>query len=258
MSWALRRQIKYLSFVLLFVGFILFLLLSPIIFKKPTCFDGKQNQEETGIDCGGPCSLVCKQETIAPVVLWSRAFPVIANSHNLVAFVENRNKDAGVVSASYEFRVYDSNNKLLGRRQGKTFIPPNQQFAIFESRFDAGASTLKSVTFEFLPPLTWVKKQPTLQSLPIRVSNIIFDDNPETPTLSAIINNDSFYDLPEFEVVAILYDINNNAINASKTKKDRLANNSSLPVYFTWPEILSSIPVTQDVMVLINPFSVSF
>jgi hypothetical protein len=258
MSWALRRQIKYLFIVFLFAGFILFLFLMPVIFKESTCFDGKQNQGETGIDCGGPCLLVCKQETIAPIILWSRAFPVVGNSYNLVAYVENRNKDAGVVLASYEFRIYDTNNKLLGRREGKTFIPPNQQFAIFESRFDAGLSSPKSVTFEFLPPLTWVKKEPTLQSLPIRVSNIIFNDNPETPTLSAIINNDSFYDLPEFEVVAILYDEKNNAINASKTKKDRLSNNSNLSVYFTWPEILSSTPVTQDVMILINPFSVSF
>lgn len=258
MSWALRRKIKYLAFLFLFIGFIFFLLLSPIIFKKPTCFDGKQNQGETGIDCGGPCILVCKEEAIAPVVLWSRAFNVVDSSYNLVAYVENRNKNAGVVLASYEFRIYDTNNKLLGRREGKTFIPPNQQFAIFESRFDAGESSIKSVTFEFLSPLTWVKKEPSLQSLPIKVSNIVFDDNPETPSLSAVINNDSFYDLPEFEVVAILYDINNNAINASKTKKDRLLNNSSSSVYFTWPEILSSTPVTQDVIILINPFSVSF
>lgn len=258
MSWASRRQFKYLSVFLLVVALIIFAFLYPIIFKKPTCFDNKQNGTETGIDCGGICSLMCKEDITEPVVLWSRAFPVIGNSYNLVAYIENRNKNSGVINAPYEFRIYDTNNKLLGRREGQTFIPPNQQFAIFESRFDAGQSQIKTVTFEFINPLIWVKKNPTLQNLKIYVSDIIFNDNVDTPSLSARIKNDSIHDIPEFDAIAILYDVDHNAINASKTHKDKLLNNSSLPVIFTWPEILSATPLTQDVMILINPFSVSF
>lgn len=240
------------------MALVIFAIISPIIFKKPTCTDSKQNGDETGVDCGGSCSLMCKSDISSPVVLWSRSFPVIGNNYNLVAFVENRNKNSAVAVASYEFRIYDSDNKLLGRRVGKTFIPPNQQFAVFESRFDAGQNDIKSVTFEFLPPLVWVKKAPTIQTLPISVNNIVFDNNKNTPTLSAIVNNDSIYDLPEFDVIAILYDINHNAINASKTHKDKLLNNNKTSIVFTWPEILSSIPVTQDILVQVNPFSVSF
>lgn len=258
MSWASNRQFKYFSGLVFFVGLVAFAFLYPIIFKTPTCFDLKQNGTETGVDCGGSCSLMCKADVSDPVVLWSRAFPVINSNYNLVAYVENRNKNAGIISASYEFRVYDSNNKLLGRREGKTFIPPNQQFAVFESRFDVGQSQVKSVSFEFLSPLVWIKKAPTLQILPIHVSNIIFDDNKDTPNLSAVITNDSIYDLPEFDVVAILYDSQHNAINASMTHKDQLLNNKSLPVVFTWPEILSALPTTKDVLVQINPFLVSF
>jgi len=258
MSWASSRQFKYLAIFLLVIGLIIFIFIYPLIFKKATCSDNKQNGAEIGIDCGGTCSRMCEEEITNPVVLWSRAFSVVGSNYNLVAFVENRNKNSGVISASYEFRVYDANNKLLGRREGKIFIPPNQQFAIFESRFDSGESQLKSVTFEFLPPLVWIKKAPTLQTLPINVNNIIFDNNKDTPNLSAIVNNDSIYDLPEFDVIAILYDADHNAINASKTHKDKLLNNNSLPVVFTWPEILSAFPVTKDILIQINPFSVSF
>lgn len=258
MSWASSRQFKYLFIFLLVIGLIIFIFIYPLIFKKATCFDNKQNGTEIGIDCGGICSRMCEEEITDPVVLWSRAFPVVGSNYNLVAFVENRNKNSGVFSASYEFRIYDINNRLLGRREGKTFIPPNQQFAIFESRFDSGESELKSVTFEFLPPFIWVKKEPTLQNLPIRVSDIIFDDNKDTPNLSAVIRNESIYDLPEFDVIAILYDTEHNAINSSKTHKDKLLSGNNLPVVFTWPEILSSFPATKDVLVQINPFSVPF
>lgn len=258
MSWATRRQFKYLSGLFIFIALVVFAFSYKLIFKAPTCQDGKQNGEETGLDCGGKCSLMCASEVTAPVVIWSRAFNIVDSSYNLVALVDNRNKNSGVVKAGYEFRIYDTNNKLIGRRQGETFIPPNQQFAIFESRFDAGKSEIRSVSFEFSPTLSWIKKEPTLQSLPVSVSKINLDNNPDTPTLSALIDNNSVYDIPEFDVIAILYDENHNAINASKTHKSNLKNNTSLPVYFTWPETLSEIPITKDVLIQINPFSVSF
>jgi len=258
MSWASRRQFKYIFIILLFVGVIVFIIIYPILFKQATCFDSKQNGTEEGIDCGGSCSIMCQSDISEPVVKWSRAFHVVDNSYNLVAFVENSNRESGVKVASYEFRIYDKNNTLLGRREGTTFIPPNQQFAVFESRFDAGENEIKSVSFEFLSPLVWVKKTTILQTLPISIKNISMDNNENTPTLSATINNNSIYDLPEFDVIAILYDAEGNAINASKTHKPKLLSDNSLPVVFTWPEALSAVPVMQDIMVLINPFSISF
>ena len=258
MSWATRRQFKYLSILLIIIVLIVFAIIYPVIFKKPTCSDGKQNGTETGIDCGGMCNRMCTSEIAEPAVLWSRAFHVTGSNYNLVAYVENRNKDSGVYNAPYEFRIYDTDNKLIGRREGTTFIPPNQQFAIFESRFDSGQAKIKSVSFEFLPSLVWIKKDPTLQTLPINVNKIIMDNNVNTPSLSAVVNNDSIQDLPGFDVIAILYDLNHNAINASKTHKDKLQNSSNLPIVFTWPESLSAVPVTEDILISINPFTVSF
>jgi len=258
MSWASRRQLKYFSGFMFVIALIVFAFIYPMIFKKATCSDLKQNGEETGIDCGGACARVCEEETTAPVILWSRFFPVVDTNYNLVAFVENRNKGTAVLNAQYEFRIYDTNNKLIGRRQGTTFIPPNQQFAVFESRFNSGESKIKSVSFEFIQPLLWVKKAPTLQLLPIHVEDINLDNNVDTPTLYANIVNDSIYTIPEFDVIAILYDETGNAINASKTHKSKLSNNDILPVVFTWPEAFSSIPATKDILISIDPFSVSF
>jgi hypothetical protein len=258
MSWAARRQLKYFSGFMLIVAMIVFAFIYPIIFKEATCQDGKQNGEETGVDCGGKCQVVCTEDTIAPAVVWSRAFKIIGNNYNLVAYIENRNKTAAAYEVDYEFRAYDVNNKFIGRKEGKTFIPPNQPFAVLETRFNSGKSELKTISFDFTSKITWVKKSPVLTTLPLRISNILMDNNEDTPTLKATINNDSVYDLPEFEVVAILYDQEGNAINASKTQKSGLNSNSNTPVVFTWPEALESIPVTQDVLVQINPFSVSF
>ena len=258
MSWASRRQFQYFGGLVLFLGLIAFLFIYPSFNKTSTCSDGVKNGDETGVDCGGSCQRVCNAEVSEPVILWSRAFPVTGNVFNLVAFVENHNKSAGIQNVSYEFRIYDTNNLLIGRRVGSTFIPPNQQFAVFEPRFDSGQSQVKSVTFGFTGSFIWIKKDPIIQTLPIKVDNIIFGDDKNFPTLSARVNNDSIYDLPAFDVIAILYDVNHNAINASKTQKDGLASGMNSLLSFSWPQPFSANPITNDILVQINPFTISF
>ena len=258
MTWAGKRKLQYLGGFFGFIFIILFIFLYPYIFKKPACTDGKMNGAETGIDCGGICSRMCPSSTSEPVILWSRAFPVTGNVYNFVAYIENQNKNSAIENISYEFRAYDENNRLLGRKQGSTYIPPNKQFAIFEPRFDAGESKVKSITFEFVPPYDWVKKEPSLNTLQVLVDNVILGEDLKSPSLTARVKNESIYDIPLFEVIAILYDAEGNAINASKTFKDGLTSGDTTSVFFTWPNEFSRTPVVKDVLVSINPFSVSF
>lgn len=258
MSWAGRRQVTYVGGLLLFIGVVLFVIFYSVIFKAPTCSDGKKNNGELGVDCGGSCELMCSSQVSDPVVLWSRSFPVAGSAYNLLAYVENQNKSAGIREVSYEFKIYDTKNLLIGRRLGKTFIPPNQRVAIFEPRFDTGNAIPRSVTFEFTSPFVWVKKEPTIQTLPIRIDRISYGEDASAPTLTARMVNDSIYDLPAFDVVTILYNTEHNAISVSKTHKDNLLSNETTPLLFTWPRPFSEKPVTQDILPVINPFTTSF
>jgi hypothetical protein len=104
------------------------------------------NGTESGVDCGGSCRLYCSAQVSAPVVLWSRIFPISGSKYNLIAYVENQNIDAAVPDINYEFRVYDTEGKLIGRREGHTFIPPNQRFGIFEAHFDV-VKALQKIQF---------------------------------------------------------------------------------------------------------------
>jgi hypothetical protein len=259
MSWASRRQSKYLLGLFAVCAVILFAIAYPRLTKAPTCTDGKQDGNETGVDCGGLCDRMCMSDVSDPLILWSRAFQISGSTYSLVAYVQNQNKDAAVAEASYEFKVYDTNNTLIGRRDGTTFIPPNQQFAVFEPRFDAGQATVKSVSFEFTSsPLIWVKKAPTIQTLPITIDHIVMGANPSSPSLSAQVNNNSIYDLPSFNVVTILYDSDHNAISASETYNAGLPSNQSAPLLFTWPEAFRENVATKDILLQVNPFTTPF
>lgn len=258
MSWAGRRQFVYLAGLLIFIGVILFALFYSVLFKEPTCSDNVRNGGEIGVDCGGACMKFCSAQVLEPAILWSRAFHVSGSSYNVLAYVENKNKDAGAVEVPYEFRVYDEKGLLITTREGKTFIPPNQRFAIFESRIEAGNSIPKSVTFEFKGPFDWYKKEPVIQTQPIKIEKKILNDDTDSPAISAEVVNNSIYNLPQFDVIAIVYNEDRNAIGVSKTHVGGLNSNKRAPIYFTWPEAFPGKPVVQDLLLSIDPFTTPF
>src|SRR3989344_2833707 len=138
MSWAGRRQLLYAGVVLLIVlavsGYIAYSVLS----TPPLCFDGKQNGEEKGIDCGGTFSKLCANQALAPVVLWARAFETAPGTYAAAAYVENNNVGAGATSVAYAFRLYDEDNLLIIEKGGVTDIPPQEIVPVFASAIDAG------------------------------------------------------------------------------------------------------------------------
>ncbi len=258
MTWAARRQLKYLSVFFGIILVILAIIIIPRLKTEPTCFDGKQNGDEEGIDCGGSCALICPGQAKEPVILWSRAFPVAGNVYNLIAFVENRNTDKAVYKVDYEFRVYNEKNRLIGRKEGSTFIPPNQEFAIVETRFSSGLEKARSVTFDFASPLIWYKKEPTLQLMPFKIRDAYLEEGDNGASLSFYVVNESPQPMPPFSVIGLLKDINDNVINGSISQREGLAGGQTMSVVLTWPEKLTDRPVGNDIYLSINPFEVPY
>ncbi len=258
MSWAGRRQATYLGGLFLFIGVVLFIMFYSVIFAPATCGDRKQNGEELGVDCGGSCQKMCLSQISEPVVLWTRAFPVSGNIYNILAYVENQNKESAVPIAPYEFRVYDDKGLLIEKREGSTFIPPNQRFAVFEARIDSRGNAPKSVTFEFKGPFDWYKKKPTMLTQPIKIEKVSLNEDINSPIISGVVVNDSIYDLPEFDVIAIVYDENQKAIAVSKTRKPGVSSSGRVNVSFTWPQAFSGVPAVKDLLLSVNPFTTPF
>lgn len=258
MSWAGRRRFTYFSIFMSVFILVLLWIFYPVIFKSPTCFDNKKNGDERGVDCGGSCSLICKADTKDPVILWSRAFPVAGTSYNLVAMVENPNIDGAIKEVSYEFKIYDNNHLLVGTKEGTTFLPANGQYAIFGPRFDAKDNNIRSVKFDFTGEINYHKKENTLNNLPIKISNINYNIDKNSTTITALMSNSSIYNLPSYDIVGVFYDKDSNAINVSKTHKDGLKTNSKTNLTFTWPFGFSETPTSYDIIPMVNPFETDF
>ncbi len=231
-TWSARRKTIYLGLgfliLLIFVAIPTFLL----VHKVPTCFDGKQNGDETGVDCGGSCQILCSFEALDPTILWSRAFRVTDSVYSAVAYIENPNINSETM-ATYAFSLFDANNVLIATKKGVTFVPKNKTLAIFEPNIATGLKVPARVSFEFIQEFEWRKTDQPAPPLVV-TQNILSREN-TSPRVDADIQNRSLKPIERIELVALVYNDQGNAIAASRTFVDRLEADQSAHVTFTWP-----------------------
>jgi hypothetical protein len=233
LSWSGRRKVLYTGAVGIIALVALFFIWN-IFFNIPgSCFDGIQNDGETGIDCGGSCALLCPDAARAPIVLWSRAFPSThgGSTYTAAAYIQNANPGAGAKNVSYTFALFDASNSLIMTRTGTADLPPVQTVPIIETNINAGTRAVARTLFSFSNLPVW-NKVPAGQIPPFSIAdqNLSADGS----RLSATVTNDSFSTAAEVTIAAVLFDQNGAALAASKSTIGALAGKSSQAVVFTW------------------------
>ena len=248
LSWRSRKQITYLSiFILIIVAIIAFF--TWYLWPQPTCFDGKQNQGEEGIDCGGPCAEKCFGKVKDLIVLWTRVFKVSEGQYDAAALIENPNLTAGSPVLRYQFRVYDADNILIAIRQGETFLNPQERFVIFEPTIDTGKRIPQRAFIE-ISDIDWkyIEKKPTS----LVVAKKEFQNLP-FPTLQIQIKNSSVFPVKDVFIAGVLFDEEGNVIGVSSTKLDRIEAQSTQLASFTWPIPFDKEPANSQVFMRIQP-----
>jgi hypothetical protein len=249
--WSTKRRIFYTLGALAILSAIGGIIYMTQYYQPPSCTDQKQNQGEAGIDCGGPCSVVCEDQFIKPIVSWSRVFESGKGAYNAVAYVENPNTDFGVKEAIYRFKLYDENNIYITERVGKTYIRPNEQFAVFEPRLSVGERIPKRAFFDFISYSDWIKiKEPK----PDIFVNAPIPSAGPNPRVDVSLRNKNNVDVNNINVVAIVYDNEDNAIAASASVVDVLPADSASEVVFTWPTPFLFTPTRVEVIPRVDPF----
>lgn len=131
------KQIIYGFFYLVIIAGIVYG--GYIIFREtaPTCNDGRQNQGEVEVDCGGPNCVSCVIRNLQPIATKLDYFAVGGNT-SVVLTLSNPNLDYGATSFTYAINFYDAGRKLIfsltkdsliyPAEAQKTIIEPNLKF----------------------------------------------------------------------------------------------------------------------------------
>lgn len=242
LSWGERRKYMYLTvFGVIGAGILLWVYVA-FFFHTPTCFDGKQNGDEVGVDCGGSCALLCKSQTREPTVGWARSFLTVSsasttstqkeNLYTAAAYIQNTNLTAGAKNVAYSFQLFDAKNQLIVERRGTALLPPLPIIPIIDPGISTGSHVVARTLFAFTELPVW-HAIPADAIPPVRVSNqsLAADGS----RLSLTLENSTVRDITDITVAAVLFDTDGVALAASKSFIHSLPRKSSQGITFTWP-----------------------
>jgi hypothetical protein len=233
-SWGTKRR-NFIISVFLSIIFIIVAITGYVFFyEAPTCFDGKQNGTEAGVDCGGECQLLCTNQALPPLVKWTRYFEVIPGLYNAVAYLENQNTSAGTQNLEYKFTIYDRDSTVLSERTGSIELRPKEIIPVVANELRTGVLKPARISFEITNEVEWQKAE-------IRNPIIIPKDQRVTqpdgvPRVTAVLENIGFNRVEDIRTVVILYNEEGNAIGVSSTKTNSISPAESENVIFTWPQ----------------------
>ncbi len=239
-AWSARRQ-----FTFFFILILLFLVAAAGVFfwswPRPSCQDGRQNQDEAGVDCGGPpvggCAAVCPFEARPVRVIWSRILPLGAGIYDAAVLVENPNANLMLADLAYSLRVVDDNNLFITRINDSLSLTPGEQRLIFKTNINVGRRRPARALVDFSQPPRW---QRSAAKPDLAVSDRQFTPSP-VPLLKAKLTNQSLAPYRGIEVAVVLSDDQHNAFAASLTTVAELAPGETREISFSWPRPFSII-----------------
>ncbi len=144
----LTRDTKRLTIIVIYIFLLLGLAIGGYFLwrPEPTCFDAKQNQNETGIDCGGVCALACVQIAVGEslVIREVTALPVENGTYDAVARIYNPNNAVGAESFTYTIRLFDGSGNEVGSATEKSWILPQETKTLLSFALDVSAKPTKA------------------------------------------------------------------------------------------------------------------
>ncbi len=249
-KWALWRRVQYATGFFAMCGMFGVLIYFANFYQPANCNDRLQNGLETGIDCGGGCVQICAADIIPPRIVWAESFEISPGKYNAVAYVENYNQTEGTPELSYTLQLF-SGEELVAERVGKTVLPPNSAYPIFEGRVEVDVEKPVTSTNLILEPAElWLPASADRGHF--RSADINLKGADTNPQLSVKIENTTLNASNNIEVVATIFNEAGEAVTASQTYIERIEGQSTKDIVFTWPN-----PIAKTVKNCVIPTDVA-
>lgn len=224
------KQISYLLFFLL-IFFVLGYFLYLFFKTAPTCFDGKKNQGEEGVDCGGPCFQICLPENFRDIQVSDVKFLNIGNKTILLAKIQNLNSSIAAWQFDYEFIISGTDGSVLKKVVGQSFVYA-EEIKYLSQILNENLSNISRVELKIYNPL-WIKSEYFLRPKINLLAKEISKQNGMVYVRGKIINNDFVV----FRNVKILVNFyrQNELVGYSETTINQIKSSETLPFEILFP-----------------------
>ncbi|MDI6778268.1 MAG: hypothetical protein QMD77_03680 [Patescibacteria group bacterium] len=236
-----QRIIKRL--IIIFIYILIFSSVSAglyLLFRTPpTCADGKRNQGEEGVDCGGPCAKCEKIPEIENIQVLEKALvPAGQGKYDALAKIKNPNALFGVVKLDYSFDFFGVDGKILEKKSGSTFILPAEiKYAI---AFNISLPEKPKSFFFRIESFRWQKflefQEPDIAVFGKEL-NFSGSENGAVQ-LKARIQNRSNFDFKKIATKVVLRNLKGLPIATNQTDNNDIRANEEREVIFNWNTML--------------------
>jgi hypothetical protein len=219
--------VRLLKQLLYGIGFltVVFLLgwgVKAIFFSSPpSCFDGAQNQGETGVDCGGPC-ISCDVKNAQPIAVHYVKVFKAGDGLGVVAEIQNPNVTLGAPTLVYSISLINALGATQQTINGSTFIYPGEIKYIIEPYVAQDPAQITQAQIAIpTSTIAWVGADQFVAPH-VDVQNITTGMNP-TMRVTGRLTNQTPHDFPAPVVDALIYNKNGDILAASQVTLDDLA-----------------------------------
>jgi hypothetical protein len=212
---------------------------------NPTCSDGKKNQNEEEIDCGGSCTS-CEVNGLAIIVREKRYFDLsrLQKTTFYLRF-ENPTTEFWVEKFNYTLNVYNTLGARVGSFSGSSSIAPagSRTIAIVATDIDAkdiSRTDLGVMNPEWVPLLEYHVDGVSISEVK---TQIISGDRIH---ISGVATNNVAATAKKLDITAVFKDKNSQPVNASMTTVSDVPSFSkkSFEIFLT-PNQISQIDATK-------------
>lgn len=200
-----------------------------------TCFDGIQNQNETGIDCGGVCGNVCMPPDFKNLDVSVPKIFKTGDQVNVLTEIKNYNQTLAARKVDYMLTLFDKSGTPLESHPGSFFIYAGQIRFISDFIATQNAQKVASADVTLKNP-AWVAAS-AFPASQIRILDKNVAAGNSSIKISGHVQNADLVGLDNVTVLVILRGTYGEMDGISATNFDHIDFGSTLPFTVTHPPI---------------------
>lgn len=213
------KQIIYGFFLLIIISLFAWLFYLAFLQPAPTCSDGKRNQDETEVDCGGPNCSECELKRVQAIRVFSPLTlpsPDGKRSTLLIQF-QNPNASYGVYPLSYTVTVYGHDGGVIYKNAVDTFVYPSEITYRLEPNIPVASNVIERSEIA-ITRQEWVRRSefsaPQMQVRDVRVER---DGAAPQVAVTGVLKNDNAFIVSRAVVGVIVGGDGGSLVGASRT-----------------------------------------
>ena len=203
-----------------------------------SCFDNKQNRNETGIDCGGTC-IPCDIKSLSPLQISLQKYFISGDRIITVSEIKNLNQNYGADYFDYKISLLDKDETFIKNVSGNSYIYAGEIKHVIEILSITSEEAEKMSTMNTgILNINW-KNREEFSKPDVQPRSLTAELNQIPPTISGIAVNTSAISVSRATVFGFVYNNFGLIASASKTEIESIPAFGEKSFKITFPRDLN-------------------